>query len=248
MPLPTAPLSRRLPGKDPMMAKRDNLKGEVSTKHGLTLSQPIHGFIWVFPKIGVVLPPKSSMLIGFLIIINHRFWGTHICGLTPISFVGKPGGLEAYHGVPPVAPFPPLLTAPKMHHTPTWWGENQLNVDLFSFLQLSSTTTPDFFNIKHRNKEKKHLQTLQTTNFGGFHVDKYGGFHITSRRQETLKVKNRWWNQQPGMITGWRLSTKIFANQHLRGGHGWNLRWIGGIVTKSCKNRIKIQAYLLLYM
>ena len=38
---------------------------------------------WVFPKIGV--PPKSSILIGFSIIINHPFWGpTPICGNTQL--------------------------------------------------------------------------------------------------------------------------------------------------------------------
>ena len=36
--------------------------------------------IWVFPKIGV--PPKSSILIGFSIIINHPFGGTLIFGNT----------------------------------------------------------------------------------------------------------------------------------------------------------------------
>ena len=35
--------------------------------------------IWVFPKI--VVPPKSSILIGFSI-INHPFWGTSIFGNT----------------------------------------------------------------------------------------------------------------------------------------------------------------------
>ena len=35
--------------------------------------------IWVFPKI--MVPPKSSILIGFSI-INHPFWGTSIFGNT----------------------------------------------------------------------------------------------------------------------------------------------------------------------
>ena len=38
--------------------------------------------IWKFPKI--MLPPKSSILIGFSI-INHPFWGTPIFGNTHIS-------------------------------------------------------------------------------------------------------------------------------------------------------------------
>ena len=37
------------------------------------------GLIWVFPKI--LVPPKSSNLIGFSI-INHPFWGTPIFGNT----------------------------------------------------------------------------------------------------------------------------------------------------------------------
>ena len=39
-------------------------------------------YIWVFPKI--VVPPKSSILIGFSI-INHPFWGTIIFGNTHMS-------------------------------------------------------------------------------------------------------------------------------------------------------------------
>ena len=39
---------------------------------------------WMFPKI--VVPPKSSILIGFSIInINHPFWGTPIFGNTQIK-------------------------------------------------------------------------------------------------------------------------------------------------------------------
>ena len=38
--------------------------------------------IWMFPKI--VVPPKSSILIGFSI-INHPFWGTPIFGNTHIG-------------------------------------------------------------------------------------------------------------------------------------------------------------------
>ena len=41
---------------------------------------------WMFPKI--VVPPKSSILIGFSI-INHPFWGTPIFGNTHIT-IRKP--------------------------------------------------------------------------------------------------------------------------------------------------------------
>ena len=36
---------------------------------------PFHSQIWVFPK-NMGKPPKSSILIGFSIIINHPFWGS----------------------------------------------------------------------------------------------------------------------------------------------------------------------------
>ena len=45
------------------------------------MSESFHLSIWVFPKI--VVPPKSSILIGFSI-INHPFWGTTILGNTHI--------------------------------------------------------------------------------------------------------------------------------------------------------------------
>ena len=41
---------------------------------------------WVFPK--MMVPPKSSILIGFSI-INHRFWGTPVFG--NIHFLDVPG-------------------------------------------------------------------------------------------------------------------------------------------------------------
>ncbi len=40
--------------------------------------------VGVNPKIGVVLPPKSSILIGFSL-INHPFWGTTIFGNTHVD-------------------------------------------------------------------------------------------------------------------------------------------------------------------
>ena len=50
--------------------------------------------IWMFPKI--VVPPKSSILIGFSIIV-HPFWGTPIFGNThikPIFFQQSPNPIQ----------------------------------------------------------------------------------------------------------------------------------------------------------
>ena len=49
----------------------------------LNMMCPTTTYIWVFPKI--VVPPKSSIFIGFSI-INHPFWGTPILGNTHILF------------------------------------------------------------------------------------------------------------------------------------------------------------------
>ena len=57
--------------------------------------------IWMFPKIVVLVPPKSSILIGFSI-INHPFWGTLIFGNTHVRipvdfFVGDLGKYTEKH-------------------------------------------------------------------------------------------------------------------------------------------------------
>ena len=43
----------------------------------------MYGSVGVEPKIGVVKPPKSPILIGFSF-INHPFWGAPIFGNTHV--------------------------------------------------------------------------------------------------------------------------------------------------------------------
>ena len=63
--------------------KRDMRIAHRASKNG-------HILIWfsyeVFPKI--MVPPKSSILIGFSI-INHPFWGTHIFGNPHMRWTGS---------------------------------------------------------------------------------------------------------------------------------------------------------------
>ena len=59
-----------------MKALQGSFFAASRTLHGEHVTPKRIGFlsIWVFPKIMVPPPPKSSILIGFSI-INHPFWG-----------------------------------------------------------------------------------------------------------------------------------------------------------------------------
>ena len=87
-------------------------------------------YLGVNPKIGVVLPAKSSILIGFSI-INHSFWGTTIFGNTHIYI---------YFQSPPQ----------KSVETISFVTAGELKMeDCFRWIGLCSVSSHSFFQTKY---------------------------------------------------------------------------------------------------
>ena len=67
----------------PLLGRRACGSGRLNFRRNRGRRKSPQQTVWMFPKI--MVPPKSSILIGFSL-INHPFWGSPIFGNTHVVF------------------------------------------------------------------------------------------------------------------------------------------------------------------